>query len=77
MTSEERHEIRYQRRKARREEKKKEKHAKRFREVFSYGNLYRAYKKSRRGVSWKASVQKYITQAPVLVQKTKQLLWTG
>ena len=77
MTSEERHELRYRRRKARREEKKKEKNAKRFREVFSYGNLYRAYKKSRRGVSWKASTQKYILQAPVLVQQAKQLLWTG
>lgn len=77
MTSEERHELRYQRRKARREEKKKEKNTRRFREVFSYGNLYRSYKKCRRGVSWKASTQKYIVQAPVLVQKTKQLLWTG
>lgn len=77
MTSEERRELRYQRRKARREEKKKEKHAKKFREVFSYGNLYRSYKKCRRGVSWKASVQKYIVQAPVMVQQAKQLLWTG
>lgn len=41
-----------------------------FESVFSYENLYNSYKCCRRGVAWKASVQKYITQAPLNVYKT-------
>ena len=49
----------------------------RFEEVFSYGNLYRAYKKCRRNVAWKASVQKYVTQAPLMVHHAHESLMHG
>lgn len=45
--------------------------------VFSYDHLYRSYKKCRRNVAWKASVQKYITQAPLNVLQAFKLLHTG
>ena len=60
MTSEERHETRAQRRAAR-EAHKREKLSKydNFERVADYNSLYRAYKDARKGVSWKASVQRY------------------
>ena len=79
MTSEERRQGRYERRMARRAEQK----ARRvglcdsFDWVFSYDHLYHSYKMSRRGVAWKSSVQKYITQAPLNVFKTYQQLHQG
>lgn len=79
MTSEERRQVRYERRMARRAEQK----ARRvglcdsFDWVFSYDHLYHSYKMSRRGVAWKSSVQKYITQAPLNVFKTYQQLHQG
>lgn len=78
MTSEERREARYQRRKALRAEKK-EKYARYndFDWVFSYEHLYQSYRKCRRNVAWKASVQKYITQAPMLVNQTYERLKKG
>ena len=56
MTSEERHEARYQRRVAARQQKKCERNseAENFEAVFSYKNLYAAYKCCRKGVAWKA-----------------------
>lgn len=79
MTSEERHLLRYQRRKAKREAKKQQKlgHLNSFDKVFSYENLYKAYKHCRRGVAWKASVQKYITNAPFNVNTTYKRLMEG
>lgn len=79
MTSEERHERRYQRRKAKRTEKKAERCAQNdcFDWVFSYDHLYHSYKMCRRGVAWKASVQKYITQAPLTVYQTYSRLHAG
>ncbi len=79
MTSEERHEARYQRRKAARAERKRERFADcdNFDRVFSYGNLYRAYKKCRKGVGWKASTQKYMTRAPLNVYNTYARLQKG
>ena len=79
MTSEERREARYQRRVKRRAEKKEKNYSgcDDFDQVFSYGNLYRSYKKCRRGVAWKASVQKYITQAPLLLNQTYDRLQDG
>ena len=79
MTSEERREKRYQRRVLARQRKKQEQHpeADNFEAVFSYDNLYRAYKCCRRGVAWKASVQKYITQAPLNISNTYKLLMEG
>ena len=79
MTSEERREQRYQRRKAKREEKRRLKNAEYddFDKVFSYGHLYRSYKNCRKSVCWKASVQKYVTQAPLNVAKTYHQLQEG
>lgn len=79
MTSEERREGRYQRRIAKRRAKKRQNRAcyDDFETVFSYENLYRSYQKCRRNVAWKASVQKYITQAPMLVNQTHKRLHTG
>ena len=61
MTSQERHEARYQRRKKLREEKRKQKSEAcgTCEEVFSYENLYAAGRKCIRGVLWKASTQNY------------------
>lgn len=66
MTSEERKEARFQRRKAARAEKKAAccGQSDNFDWVFSYEHLYHSYKMCRRNVGWKASVQKYITNAP-------------
>lgn len=79
MTSEERKEIRYQRRKAARQEKKAAKYSEvdNFDSVFSYQHLYTAYKCCRRGVAWKSSVQRYITQAPLNVLHTYRQLQLG
>lgn len=79
MTSEERREARFQRRKQRRAEKKARRFAchDSFDWVFSYTHLYQAYKKCRRNVAWKASVQKYITQAPLNVLQTYKQLHAG
>lgn len=48
-----------------------------FSEVFSYSNLYQAYRKCRRNVAWKGSVQKYMTQAPLNVARTWKQLQDG
>lgn len=79
MTSEERREARYQRRKARRAEKKAAQCAMcdNFDWVFSYEHLYHSYKMCRRNVAWKASVQKYMTQAPLNVLQTYTRLMNG
>ena len=79
MTSEERKERRYQRRKAERLQKKKQKYdsCDDFDQVFSYEHLYRSYRKCRRNVAWKASTQKYITQAPLIVKQTYDKLQAG
>lgn len=79
MTSEERHEARYQRRVAKRQAKKLAQcpNANDYDKVFSYDNLYKAYKCCRRGVSWKASVQRYISQAPINVYNTYVKLQQG
>lgn len=78
MTSEERRAVRYRRRKERRAEKKARYAASDcFDRVFSFEHLYQSYKLCRRGVAWKGSVQKYITQAPLNVAQTFDLLQTG
>lgn len=69
MTSAERKEIRYQRRKLKRQHKQVT-----FNEVFTIDNLTKAYKKCRRNVSWKASVQSYITEAPLEIYKAYEEL---
>lgn len=79
MTSEERKAARYQRRTAKRKAHKEALYGQcdNFDQVFSYSNLYKAYQKCRKGVSWKASVQKYVTQAPLNIAKTYDLLHAG
>lgn len=79
MTSKERKEGRYQRRVAKRLKKKLDKlrYSNDYDSVFSYENLYKAYKHCRKGVAWKTSVQKYITQAPLEVYKTYLQLQVG
>ena len=79
MTSKERKEGRYQRRVAKRLKKKLDKlrYSNDYDSVFSYENLYKAYKHCRKGVAWKTSVQKYITQAPLEVYKTYLQLRVG
>ena len=79
MTSEERREARFQRRVARRAAHKRELCAKYddYEQVFSYRHLYEAYKKCRRNVGWKASVQRYITNAPLNVRHTYDQLMDG
>lgn len=79
MTSEERKEARFQRRKAARAEKKTAccGQSDSFDWVFSYEHLYHSYKMCRRNVGWKASVQKYITNAPINVYQTWQRLQAG
>lgn len=79
MTSEERKHARYERRVQRREQRKKDllTECDDFDKVFSYDHLYQAYRKCRQGVAWKASVQKYMTQAPLLVKQTYDELHNG
>lgn len=79
MTSKERHQQRYLRRKARREAARAARLAQshNFDEVFTYEHLYDAYRKCRRNVGWKASVQRYSAAAPLNVQRTWQNLLTG
>lgn len=79
MTSEERKEARFRRRKAARAEKKAAccGQSDNFDWVFSYEHLYHSYKMCRRNVGWKASVQKYITNAPINVYQTWQRLQAG
>lgn len=79
MTSEERHEARYQRRKAKRARRRARRIASHdsFDRVFTYGNLYQAYRECRKNVSWKSSVQRYITQAPLNVMRTHWDLMEG
>lgn len=60
MSNEERRKGRYERRKAKREEaKRKRNEGCTFDEVTSFGALRRSYYNARKGVYWKASVQRY------------------
>lgn len=79
MTSEERREARYRRRKAARAVKRAAANARHdsFNKVFSYLNMYRSYRKCRRGVAWKSSVQKYISRAPLEVYRSYERLHSG
>ena len=79
MTSEERRQGRYERRQQKRLAKKAALSFDHddFDKVFSYGNLYKAYRKTRRGVAWKRSTQRYIAQAPLNVFRTYARLQNG
>ena len=79
MTSTERREARYQRRKASREEKRQQKISSydNFSLVADYDNLYAAYKKCLRGVSWKESVQRYESNAMRNVMEARRKVLDG
>jgi hypothetical protein len=61
MTSEERHQCRYERRKNKREKKKQQflEDLPSFEQVFTFQNLYNSYILCKQGVTWKASMQGY------------------
>lgn len=64
MTSEERREQRYQRRKSERESKKQAlSRCNEYQWIFRFDHLYSAYRECRKNVAWKASVQRFITNA--------------
>lgn len=65
MNSKERHEARYQRRKMKRLLRKRQKEARNgdFDKVFTFDNLYTAFRKCCLGVGWKASTQRFKANA--------------
>lgn len=79
MTSTERRQRRYMRRKARRLERKRRLYAAvdDYNKVFSYKNLYSAYRKARRGTTWKCSVQKFSVLAPLNIEALYEKLHAG
>lgn len=76
MTSNNRREARYQRRKAARDAKRKAKlgGADDFEQIIDADNLYDALRKSRKGVSWKESVQRYDAKAMSNIADTRRKL---
>ncbi|MBR2896493.1 MAG: RNA-directed DNA polymerase [Oscillospiraceae bacterium] len=79
MTSQERHEARYQRRKAAREARRKEllDEALDFNKVFTFPHLYHSAQLCFRGVSWKASVQSYKARCGINVARRLRDLRNG
>lgn len=79
MTSEERHEARYQRRFKQRQEKRDARSNARgdFEEVFSFKHLYLAGKKCCKGVMWKNSTQRYLSNIIVNTSISHQNLMNG
>ena len=79
MTSEERKEARYRRRREKRATARDRAvgDADRYDAVFTYGNLYQAYRCCRRGVSWKASVQAYKARCGINVARRVRELNNG
>ena len=79
MTSEERRKGRRERRMAKRQERKNKflSQYNDFNLVVDTDNLYRAFRMSRRGVSWKESVQKYENYCFQYIIETKKKLLNG
>lgn len=79
MNSKERHEARYQRRKEKRLRLKQERNEQYgdFDKVFTFDNLYCAFKKCCRGVGWKASTQRYKANVLQNVNDTLRSLHNG
>jgi hypothetical protein len=79
LTSTERRETRYRRRKARRNAKRKERlgAAVDFLQIVDADNLHTAFKRSRKGVSWKESVQRYDAKAMSNIAETRRKLIDG
>jgi len=78
LTSTERKEARYKRRKAKREAKRQERlKSFTFERVIDPASLYKAAKQSRRGVMWKASVQRYWMNILRNIYQTNAALKSG
>lgn len=79
MTSEERKEARYQRRKESRQRRREErlKEYDDFDRVKDANNLITAFKKSKSGVDWKASVQRYEMNLLRNINNTVKALESG
>ena len=79
MTSEERHAQRELRRKAEREKHRREKLSEYddFARVADYNSLYQAYREARKGVTWKASVQRYGSELGKNLCRTHNALING
>lgn len=79
MDSKERHELRYQRRVRQRREKKEQRYSQYndYNSVFTIPHLKKAYKESRKGVRWKASVQKYEANVMLNIKQTYDVLMNG
>ena len=79
MNSEQRRESRYQRRLAARDAKKQTRLSQydNFERIADIDNLYAAFKSSKRGVSWKESVQRYEANALRNVIDTRNKLLAG
>lgn len=77
VTSEERHEARYQRRKAKREAKAQQAGGKTFDEVMSFGNLCRAGKDCCSGSRWKTSTINFETNLLAECLEVQQSLANG
>ena len=79
MTSEERHEARYQRRIAKRMEKKKRLNEQygNFDKIISFDSLYDAFFLCRKSVSWKASTQKYEKDIFKNIYTTRRKIYNG
>lgn len=79
MTSEERHEARYQRRVKKRQERRLalSKSCGDFEDVFSYENLYQSGHICCRGVSWKSSTQTYRFNLVTNTAATRRALLNG
>ena len=77
--SDKRHELRYQRRKARREAKRIAAvgMCDNFERVANADSLCHAFKKSKKGVSWKCSVQRYEASLLPNVYEAKRKLLAG
>lgn len=79
MTSEQRHQLRYERRKAKRLAKKQKlaKECDDFEKVFTYSHLYKSYKNCCKNVGWKSSTQLYKANAVYNVYLTYKELMNG
>ena len=79
MNGEERHKVRYLRRKAKRDEKKAAamREYDNFDKVFTFDNLWKAYRKCVCGVGWKASTQIYRNRPITNIARVLNALRSG
>lgn len=71
--------MRYQRRVEKRRRKRiaKSPNADNYEQIFSFDNLWKSYRKCRRKVTWKGSVQRYVIAAPIRVSRAHRELMHG